>query len=118
MGARKGGAACSASAPPPGKLFLSVFLPAFAITDVYGNAAWYPMTQTPDASWFMILGLGIAALGAVRLRKDDTGICVLVALAGVAAVMFAVIDANLSHQAFLSRVGSSGYGYTFAPHSS
>jgi len=94
-------------------LFLSVFLPAFAITDIFGNADWYNMSQTPDAPWFMILGLGIAAFGAVRLHNDNTGVCVLVALAGAAAAMFAVIDANLSHQAFLSRVGTSGYGYTF-----
>lgn len=94
-------------------LFLSVFLPAFAVTDVYGNAMWYSMTQIPDAPFFMIVGLLIAALGAVRLRKDDTGVCVLVTLAGVAAVIFAVTDANLSHLAFLSSVGSSGYGYTF-----
>lgn len=94
-------------------LFLSVFLPAFAVTDVYGNALWYSMTQTPDAPFFMIIGLLIAALGAVRLRKDDTGICVLVTIAGVAAVIFAVTDANLSHLAFLSSVGSTGYGYTY-----
>jgi hypothetical protein len=94
-------------------MFLSVFLPAFAVTDVYGNALWYSMTQTPDAPFFMIVGLGIAALGAARIHNDNTGICVLVALAGVAAVIFAVTDANRSHLAFLSAVGSSGYGYTF-----
>lgn len=94
-------------------MFLAVFLPAFAITDVYGNAMWYPMTQTPDAPWFMIAGLSIAALGAGRYNKDSTGLRGLVGSLGVASLVFAVVDANLSHQAFLNAVGSSGYGYTF-----
>lgn len=55
----------------------------------------------------------MVALGAVRIHNDNTGICVLVTLAGIATVIFAVTDANLSHLAFLSAVGSSGYGYTF-----
>lgn len=95
-------------------MVLGVFLPAFQL-ERGGEQAWWPMSQTPDSSFFLLLGLVIAVLGGVRLHRDHTGMCVAVAITAVAAGLFAIADANNLQAYYMQNLHYYGYAMTYGP---
>jgi hypothetical protein len=95
-------------------IVLGVFLPAFEL-ERGGDEAWWPMSQTPDSSFFLLIGLIIAVLGGVRLHRDQTGLCVAVAIVAVAGGMFAVVDASSLQTYYMENLHYNGYSMTYGP---
>lgn len=95
-------------------MVLGVFLPAFQL-ERGGDIAWWPMSQTPDSSFFLLFGLAVAVLGGIRLHRDQIGLCVAVAIIAVASGLFAIADANNLQAYYMANLHYNGFAMTYGP---
>lgn len=93
---------------------VAVFLPAFSLFDGVSYQYW-PMTNTPDAMYFMPVGLVVAILGAIRLHNDHIAVRVITVLIALYTAQVAATDANNLSNVFTTRFGNSGYTFTYGP---
>lgn len=95
-------------------MILAVYLPVFEL-EKGGDRAWWPMSQTPDSSFFLLIGLIIAVLGGARVHRDHTGLCVAVAIVAVAGGVFAISDANSLQAYYMQNLHYNGFSMTYGP---
>jgi hypothetical protein len=93
---------------------LSLTMPVMHFNSV-DDFSTYNMSDTPDAVFFALIGLGIAALGVMRIYRDHPAVRVLTGLTGAYSIWIVLADKGVATQNFLNQYQGYNITMTWGP---
>jgi hypothetical protein len=93
---------------------LSLTMPVMHFNSV-NDFSTYNMSDTPDAVFFALIGLGIAALGVLRIYRDHPAVRVVTGLTGAYSIFIVLADKDVATQNFLTQYQGYNVTMTWGP---